>query len=861
MQHSAGPPGAIHHDHAGPVGEQAPPLSEWLRVFAHAYRGMLGRLLGLNALSAVAVFIELQLLRSLTVVLSRPASPADAHCSLSDWVGAGFPIDPQPCGASLPTYLLAAYAVTIVLQSAVDFAALASNSRLVQRARHDVERELMRNLLRQDDAFYLRRAPSEIISRLGGDLARVGGRRQIVVQAVATALSVIAVIWVLVAQSWLAAGVGIAISVMGLAAAAPILRKQRELDSRMVLSDEQVKAGFEDTLQGVAEIQVSGLLRSVLSRFGKRQDLRDRVALENADMNSGMSVLQKLTFTFGFIAALSLVVFTNLFQAGTGEGSATAGLIVLLISTLPQLYYKFGELTQLFGQFQIADVSADRLKQYEAPPDTARPSSQTNDGIVLHQVRYRFAGSHAVQGGPDGLNLRIEAAGLTGVVGPAGAGKSTLIRLMLGRQRPQDGTIAYPAEADAGATFVYLPQRPIIFDASLRDNLFMTSLQPDTAALAFVGERLAGLGLLDLIRQKGLEDMPAAGAAAGLDLAGLRAGFQGAAAAALGITLHPLAPGSGAPRQMLIEGQLGCAADQEEVARRLTSAHSREAVRALAAMPFGQEMAALAAALVRQTAPLLAQAGSPDDYNRLAAVKIETGTWQLRSAALEMLSQSPEPPPGARPSGAHPLLVAVALSARIEELEGAVLPMPDAAARAPLEMVLAGIAHPFQADALNPMLTWRENLLFAAPDPSNFRRLDQVDRLVMDRLRGSPVDAAVLEAGLDYQVGRQGGRLSGGQQQLVALGRALLSRAPFLVLDEPSSAFHPRLRAELVGVLQAEARTRSVIVVTHDMDLARGCDRVVFVREGAIMGDAPWPDLAAGNKEFKAWLQHGTEPV
>ena len=177
------------------------PLHEWLRVFAPPYRGMLALLLGLNALSAVAVFIELQVLRSLTVVLSRGATPADGLCSFAGWAGAGFPIEPQPCGASLPVFLLATYAVTVAAQSAVDFAGLAANNRLVQRARRDVERELLRNLLRQDDAFYLRRAPSEIISRLGGDLPRVGGRRQIVVQAVSTALSVIAVTWVLVAQS------------------------------------------------------------------------------------------------------------------------------------------------------------------------------------------------------------------------------------------------------------------------------------------------------------------------------------------------------------------------------------------------------------------------------------------------------------------------------------------------------------------------------------------------------------------------------------------------------------------------------------------------------------------------------------
>ena len=137
---------------------------------------------------------------------------------------------------------------------------------------------------------------------------------------------------------------------------------------------------------------------------------------------------------------------------------------------------------------------------------------------MLQGIRYRFSGSHAVRGGPEGLNLRIPAKGLTGVVGPAGAGKSTLIRIVLGRQRPVDGTVRYPAEAEPGATFVYLPQRPIIFDATLRDNLFMTSLQPDTAALTAVGARLGGLGLMDLIRQKGLDALPDPAAASGLDL-------------------------------------------------------------------------------------------------------------------------------------------------------------------------------------------------------------------------------------------------------------------------------------------------------------------------------------------------------
>ena len=145
----------------------------------------------------------------------------------------------------------------------------------------------------------------------------------------------------------------------------------------------------------------------------------------------------------------------------------------------------------------------------------------------------------------------------------------------------------------------------------------------------------------------------------------LRDGFRRAAEAAIGASLQPLGPGHVGPRQTVIEGVLGCAVDQEELALRLTSAHSREAVRGLAATPLGPALAAIATTLIRQTAPLLAQAGTPDDYNRIAAVKIETGAWQLRSGALDTVMGASELTPGAAP---HPLLIAVALSARIEEL-------------------------------------------------------------------------------------------------------------------------------------------------------------------------------------------------
>src|ERR1700722_3164354 len=208
----------------------APPLSEWLQVFAPAYRGRLAWLIAVNVLSAVTVFVELQLLRALTVVLSRPPAAEGMRCGVGTWIQSGFSLADDPCGANLPVFLLCAYGLSVIAQSGVDMGAFAISARLTQVARHDVERELLRNLLQQDDGFYVRRSPSEIISRLGGDLHRVGGRRQIVTQAVSTATAAVAVLAVLILQSWIAAVIGVAMSVLGVVIAQPTIRRLRDLD-------------------------------------------------------------------------------------------------------------------------------------------------------------------------------------------------------------------------------------------------------------------------------------------------------------------------------------------------------------------------------------------------------------------------------------------------------------------------------------------------------------------------------------------------------------------------------------------------------------------------------------------------------
>ena len=79
-------------------------------------------------------------------------------------------------------------------------------------------------------------------------------------------------------------------------------------------------------------------------------------------------------------------------------------------------------------------------------------------------------------------------------------------------------------------------------------------------------------------------------------------------------------------------------------------------------------------------------------------------------------------------------------------------------------------------------------------------------------------------------------QLSGGQQQRAAIARALAMQPRALLFDEPTSALDPELEQEVVKVIkQLAAEGRTMILVTHDMNLARDVsDRVVFLHQGVI---------------------------
>ena len=132
-----------------------------------------------------------------------------------------------------------------------------------------------------------------------------------------------------------------------------------------------------------------------------------------------------------------------------------------------------------------------------------------------------------------------------------------------------------------------------------------------------------------------------------------------------------------------------------------------------------------------------------------------------------------------------------------------------------------------QEGALLPGLTVEENILL--PMAMDTGRLVEEERLEQ-----------ILEAlGLTRLRRRFPARLSGGERQRVVLGRALLSDAEIILADEPCSRLDRRQSLEIMGLLRECAGTwnRTVLMATHDLDLAQICDQILVLRDGQIF---PW---------------------
>jgi putative ABC transport system ATP-binding protein len=116
---------------------------------------------------------------------------------------------------------------------------------------------------------------------------------------------------------------------------------------------------------------------------------------------------------------------------------------------------------------------------------------------------------------------------------------------------------------------------------------------------------------------------------------------------------------------------------------------------------------------------------------------------------------------------------------------------------------------------------------------------------------------ALREVGLGERLHHYPSQLSGGQQQRVAIARAMVNDPAFILADEPTGNLDTEMTLEIMALFQAlNDRGKTIIMVTHEPDLAPYARRVITLRDGEIVSDRAVSERQRAADDLAAWREN-----
>jgi putative ABC transport system ATP-binding protein len=123
--------------------------------------------------------------------------------------------------------------------------------------------------------------------------------------------------------------------------------------------------------------------------------------------------------------------------------------------------------------------------------------------------------------------------------------------------------------------------------------------------------------------------------------------------------------------------------------------------------------------------------------------------------------------------------------------------------------------------------------------------------------RRARASAALAAVGLGERLDHHPNQLSGGQQQRVVIARALVNDPVLLLADEPTGNLDTRTSIEVMGIFQRlNAQGLTIVLVTHERDIAEYATRIVSFRDGRVRSDAPVGVRRRAEAELEAFDSH-----
>lgn len=280
----------------------------------------------------------------------------------------------------------------------------------------------------------------------------------------------------------------------------PYYMKMRNYTRQIKESESSITSMMEENLLNQLVVRTYERQENELDRLGNlQQELQGKVA-KKTKVSAWARFVSGMTFSGGYITAFIWGAW------GIASKTITFGTVTAYLQLVNQIQRPLYELMRLFPNLISAQAASERLshlKKLESEEIGERQFLEGRVSLSVENISYAYSGDSKPV--ISDFSLNVKPGEMIAVMGETGAGKTTLIRLILALIEPQKGKISIKNEEKSlkvspstRSNFVYVPQGNTLFSGTIRNNLLIGNPDADEEMLKKVLEIASADFVLDL---------------------------------------------------------------------------------------------------------------------------------------------------------------------------------------------------------------------------------------------------------------------------------------------------------------------------------------------------------------------------
>ena len=756
------------------------------------------------------------------------------------------------------------YLASVIFFSALKYLTNIIQTIISQRATADMRKELYHHILTLPLSFFRNTQPGSVVNSLVGELAMPGNFVGMAISApVTNVLTLLAFAVYLFWLNPLLAGVSLSIYPI-VVFLVPVLQKGvNRANKKRVYAARTLSSRIAESITGIHEVHGNGAYRIENEKYDRLVDrlLKIRIvwSLYRFAVKTSNGFFVSLGPFIVFILGGYLII----------KGQLELGALVAFLSAQEKLYDPWKELIEFYQVYQDGAVTYQRTMEFFdlepehalEPPDRApydlEPSIDVKDMSFVTD-----SGIHLL----DGISLSLNPGEHLALVGFSGSGKSTLAlcigqlyKYTSGHVLIGDKEVAALTKKDMVNNMGFVAQSPFIFEGTIEENL----LYACKAKVNGNGQRNKKLPTLDdiiaVLHQTGIfVDVLRFGLNTILThdknkelvdvIIRIRENFQRDFGEDLSDYVEFFDENQYLFHSSVAENLIFGAPNKDDFMD-ANLCNNQYFLDFLKQADLTRPLLSLGAELARQTVDILGNLPpdavffeqspiGPEELEEFKLLVEKLKRKKLHELSADSHEKLLELAMRFVP-GIHKM---VALPAILENLilEGRAMFRQKISEDSPQAITFYDVSEYIYSQTI------LNNIFFGKTKTANPQAQEKINQSIIQLLIEEDLLETIIEIGMHYQVGTKGDKLSGGQQQKLAIARIFLKHPRILIMDEATSALDNKSQARIQNLLETRWKKKSTVIsVVHRLDTIKNYDRVAVMKAGKILEIGTYDDLMA----------------